>query len=182
MNHSCTFQSVPTGTLIDTFNILVRNYSNMFSITNALERIAGTFAATKKQGRAALMPYYTLGYPNRDASLDIIEAIAPLSDLLELGVPFSDPIADGPTIQRSTQTALDRGVDTTTCLSSVRQLRAEGVDTPILLMGYYNSILAHDEKQYVYDAAEAGVDGFIVPDLPPEEAGPLAGAHLERPG
>jgi tryptophan synthase alpha chain len=112
--------------------------------------------------------------------LEIITAIAPYSDLLELGVPFSDPIADGPTIQRSTQQALDQETDTAACLRSVAELRAAGIDTPILLMGYYNPILAYGEQAYVNDAADAGVDGFIVPDLPPEEALSLQAAAEER--
>jgi len=119
------------------------------------------------------MPYFTLGYPDFDQSLSIVKAIAPHSDLLELGVPFSDPIADGPTIQRSTQAALEHGADTARCLRSVRELRTAGVDAPVLLMGYYNPILAYGETQFVRDAADAGADGFIVPDLPPEESGQI---------
>ncbi len=119
------------------------------------------------------MPYYTLGYPDRESSMRIVEAIAPFCDLLELGVPFSDPLADGPTIQHSTQQALARGTTTAGCLHMVRELRARGVRTPFLLMGYYNPILAYGEARYVQDAAAAGADGFIVPDLPAEEAGPL---------
>lgn len=134
----------------------------------------------RQNKKAALMPYFTLGYPSFEESLRIITAIAPHSDLLELGVPFSDPIADGPTIQRSTQRALDQGVSTTSCLEGVQALRAAGVDTPILLMGYYNPILAYGERAYVHDAADAGADGFIVPDLPPEEAGTLRATAQER--
>lgn len=137
-------------------------------------RIAAAFASAP--GRAALMPYYTLGYPDRATSLAVVQAIAPHSDLLELGVPFSDPLADGPTIQHSTQAALAAGTTTAGCLDMVRELRDRGVDTPAMLMGYYNPILAYGEERYVRDAAAAGVDGFIVPDLPPEEAGPLEAA------
>jgi tryptophan synthase alpha chain len=129
---------------------------------------------------AALMPYFTLGYPDLDESLEIIRAIARHADLLELGVPFSDPIADGPTIQRSTQRALSQGVETAGCLEGVRFLREAGIDTPILLMGYYNPILAYGEQAYVNDAADAGADGFIVPDLPPEESKTLKEAARER--
>ena len=119
------------------------------------------------------MPYFTLGYPDMESSLDIVEAIAPHADLLELGVPFSDPLADGPTIQRSTQTALENGATVKKCVAGLRALRAKGVDTPALLMGYYNPILAYGQEAFVRDAAEAGADGFIVPDLPPEEAAEL---------
>lgn len=137
------------------------------------QRIAKAFGLALETRSAALMPYFTLGYPDRETSLRVIEAIAPYSDLLELGVPFSDPLADGPTVQHSTQAALAQGVTTADCLQMVRTLRARGVNTPFLLMGYYNPILAYGEATYVRDAAEAGADGFIVPDLPFEEGRPL---------
>jgi tryptophan synthase alpha chain len=133
-------------------------------------RIVAAFQKAAGQQAAALMPYFTLGYPDRETSLAIIAAIAPHSDLLELGVPFSDPLADGPTIQRSTQVSLEGGTTTAGCLAMVRELRGRGVKTPAMLMGYYNPILAYGPAAYVRDAAAAGVDGFIVPDLPPEEA------------
>jgi tryptophan synthase alpha chain len=132
--------------------------------------IAATFQTLNQSNRAAFMPYFTLGYPERETSLAVVEAIAPYSNLLELGVPFSDPIADGPTVQRSTQKALENGTTSRDCLDMLRELRRRGVQTPVLLMGYYNPILAYGEREYVRDAAEAGADGFIVPDLPPEEA------------
>lgn len=134
------------------------------------ERIKAAFANAQTGQTAALMPYFTLGYPNVETSLDIIEAIAPFSDLLELGVPFSDPLADGPTVQHSTQVSLENGTTTASCLKMVRELRERGVETPVMLMGYVNPILAYGEEKYVRDAVDAGVDGFIVPDLPPEEA------------
>lgn len=142
----------------------------------AINRIVSAFART---GRPALMPYFTLGYPDRATSLAVVEAIAPYSDLLELGVPFSDPLADGPTIQHSTQTALAQGVTSRACLEMVRQLRQRGVAPPITLLGYYNPILAYGEVAYARDAAAAGVDGLIVPDLPPEEADSLAAAAAD---
>ncbi|MBK8906229.1 MAG: tryptophan synthase subunit alpha [Anaerolineaceae bacterium] len=137
---------------------------------NGTDRITAAFTQAHKSQTAALMPYFTLGYPDAATSLAIIEAIAPYSDLLELGVPFSDPLADGPTVQHSTQVALENGTTTAGCLEMVRELRQRGVPTPILLMGYVNPILAYGEANYVRDAADAGADGFIVPDLPPEEA------------
>lgn len=149
------------------------------SIRSGQERIAAAFAAAGESRRAALMPYYTLGYPDRPASLAVIEAIAPYSDLLELGVPFSDPLADGPTIQRSTQKSLEAGTTTAGCLEMVAELRRRDVSVPFLLMGYYNPILAYGEERYVRDAVEAGADGFIVPDLPPEEAETLETASNE---
>lgn len=142
-------------------------------------RIAAAFRQAAEQRAAALMPYYTLGYPDRETSLAVVEAIAPHSDLLELGVPFSDPLADGPTIQHSTQKSLEAGTTTAGCLEMVRTLRARGVQTPAMLMGYYNPILAYGEERYVRDAADAGADGFIVPDLPPEEADTLEAAAAE---
>lgn len=144
--------------------------------SNGRARIAAAFAQAQQAHSAALMPYYTLGYPNRQTSVDVIAAIAPHSDLLELGVPFSDPLADGPTIQHSTQVSLENGTTVAGCLDMVAELRRHGVDTPVMLMGYYNPILAYGIANYVRDAAQAGADGFIVPDLPPEEADELAQA------
>lgn len=136
-----------------------------------LGRVAAAFAGAVDGGRsAALMPYYTLGYPDRATSLDIVTAIAVDSDLLELGVPFSDPLADGPTIQHSTQVALEQGTTLAGCLEMVRELRQRGVETPILLFGYYNPFLAYGLEALCRNAREAGAQGFIVPDLPPEEA------------
>ncbi|HID54742.1 MAG TPA: tryptophan synthase subunit alpha [Anaerolineae bacterium] len=137
------------------------------------DHITAAFQNAQQSQTAALMPYFTLGYPDRQTSLDIITAIAPHSDLLELGLPFSDPLADGPTIQRSTQIALENGTTTAVCLEMVRELRQRGVTAPIMLMGYYNPALAYGQVRYVSDALAAGADGFIIPDLPPEEAGEL---------
>ena len=144
---------------------------------NGLEHVAATFAAARKQGRAALMPYFTLGYPDPATSLDIVEAIAGAgADLIELGVPFSDPLADGPTIQHSTQVALEQGVNVERCVEMVAELRARGVTQPFMLMGYINPILAFGVERFVVEATEAGADGLIVPDLPPEEAAEIEAA------
>lgn len=142
--------------------------------------IAASFEQAQQTQSAALMPYFTLGYPDRETSLAIIEAIAPHCDMLELGVPFSDPIADGPTVQHSTQKALENGTTTAACLEMVRELRQRGVSTPFLLMGYYNPVMAYGIANYVRDAAAAGADGFIVPDLTPEEAGELEATAAEH--
>lgn len=142
----------------------------MKKIEHGRNHITTAFHTALGRQTAALMPYFTLGYPDRETSLAIIQAIAPHSDLLELGVPFSDPLADGPTIQHSTQVALENGTTTAACLDMVQELRQRGVHIPVMLMGYYNPILAYGLARYVQDAAAAGVDGFIVPDLPPEEA------------
>ena len=146
-----------------------------------LDRIATAFAAARAEGRAALMPYFTLGYPDADTSEAVIRAIAAAgADLIELGVPFSDPLADGPTIQRSTQVALEGGMTVARCLALTGRLREAGVSQALLLMGYVNPILAYGVARFVADAAAAGADGLIVPDLPPEEAPQTVPARSRR--
>jgi len=141
---------------------------------NALELIQHTFQLTRATGRAALMPYFTIGYPDLPTSFEIVGKLAESgADLIELGIPFSDPLADGPTIQHSTQTALKNGVTLQTCLRFVQDLRQGGLTTPIFLMGYYNPIFNYGEERFVQAASESGVQGLIIPDLPPEEADEL---------
>jgi tryptophan synthase alpha chain len=138
-----------------------------------IERISNAF----RPDHTAFMPYSVLGYPNPAASLEVVQTlVAAGADLLELGVPFSDPLADGPTIQAATQHALEQDVTLAECIAMAADLRARGVQTPALLMGYINPILAYGVERCVADSAAAGVDGFIVPDLPPEEAGELEAA------
>lgn len=138
---------------------------------SGLQRISRAFQQAREAGYAALMPYFTLGYPDALTSLEVIEAIAGAgADLIELGVPFSDPLADGPTIQNSTHIALEKGISVRACLELTTELRRRGVRQPFLLMGYVNPILAYGVERYVAEAAESGADGLIVPDLPPEEA------------
>lgn len=138
-----------------------------------IERIQKVFT----HNRPAFMPYSVLGYPSRQAGLEVVKTLARAgADLLELGLPFSDPLADGPTIQAATQKSLENGTTVKDCLAMVRELRQQGVDTPALLMGYVNPMLAYGLEQFVADAAAAGVDGLIVPDLPPEEAADLEAA------
>ncbi|MBI1881652.1 MAG: tryptophan synthase subunit alpha, partial [Chloroflexi bacterium] len=121
--------------------------------------------------------YAVLGYPDRVGGLATIRTLVEAgADLLELGVPFSDPLADGPTIQAATQKALENGTTVWDCLAMVGELRRQGVETPALFMGYINPILAYGLEKFVTDAATAGVDGLIVPDLPPEEAAELEAA------
>ncbi len=132
--------------------------------------IAEAFARTRAEGRAALMPYLTLGYPTPHLSLELVEAIvAGGADLVELGIPFSDPLADGPTIQRATHLALQQGMTVARCLEMATELRARGVEVPLLFMGYLNPILAYGVEAFVQDSAQAGIVGLIIPDLPPEE-------------
>ena len=137
---------------------------------NGITRIRNAFSS----GHTAFMPYQVMGYPTREAGLDTIrQVVAAGADLLELGVPFSDPLADGPTIQVATQKSLENGTTLNDCLAMTRELRAEGIETPAVFMGYVNPLMAYGLERFVQDAAEAGVDGLIVPDLPPEEADEL---------
>ncbi|MFQ5575395.1 MAG: tryptophan synthase subunit alpha [Anaerolineae bacterium] len=135
---------------------------------NALDEIAAAFAGLK----TAFMPYVPLGYPTVEDSLAVVRTVVEAgASLVELGVPFSDPLADGPTIQAATQTALKNGVTVARSLQLARRLRAEGITVPFLLMGYLNPFLAYGLDRLARDAAGAGISGFIIPDLPPEEAG-----------
>jgi tryptophan synthase alpha chain len=136
-----------------------------------MNRIDGKFADLKTESRAALMPYLPLGYPTPQVSRELILAAAEAgADVIELGIPFSDPLADGPVIQRATQVALRNGMTVVKCLHLVRAARAEGVKIPLVLMGYYNPILRFGVARLAQEAKDAGADGLIVPDLPPEEA------------
>jgi tryptophan synthase alpha chain len=117
------------------------------------------------------MPYFPVGYPSLETSLDVIEALAKNgADLIEVGLSFSDPLADGPVIQKATQTALEKGITIKKSLKAVAELRGRGVTVPLVMMGYYNPILAFGLDKFFQEARSAGVDGFIVPDLPLEEA------------
>jgi len=128
------------------------------------------------------MPYFPVGYPDLETSIDVIEALAGNgADLIEVGLSFSDPLADGPVIQRATQKALENGVTVAKGLAAVAELRKRGVTIPLVLMGYYNPILAFGLEKFVRQAEGAGADGFIVPDLPPEEAGPFEKAAGPTP-
>jgi len=123
------------------------------------------------KNKPIFMPYFPLGYPDLDTSIDVIEALAKNgADLIEVGLSFSDPLADGPVIQKATQVALEKGITIKKSLAAVAELRKRGVDIPLILMGYYNPMLAYGLEKFVRDAREAGADGFIVPDLPMEES------------
>ncbi len=142
---------------------------------SGLAALDAMFALAKAQGRAAFLPYYPIGYPSYAGSLEAIEAMAEVGvDGFEIGIPFSDPIADGPTIQAATQIALENGTTVRKCLDAVRTLRGGGVTQPMLMMGYANPLVAYGTEQFVRDARAAGADGLIVPDLPPEEAAMFA--------
>jgi tryptophan synthase alpha chain len=132
------------------------------------------FARAKGENRAAFLPYFPIGYPTYSESLDAIEAMADEGvDGFEIGIPFSDPLADGPVIQAATQIALENGTTVRQCLGAVKELRGRGVSQPMLLMGYINPILAYGMENFVRDVKAAGADGLIVPDLPPEEGGQI---------
>jgi len=128
------------------------------------------------------MPYFPLGYPDLPASIDVIEALAKHgADLIEVGLSFSDPLADGPVIQQATQIALEKGITVRKSLEAVKELRQRGVDIPLILMGYYNPMLAYGLEKFVREAKEAGADGFIIPDLPMEEAGEFTAVAGDLP-
>lgn len=146
-----------------------------------MSRVGPSLAAAREQRRTALALFLTVGYPEPAALPGLARALVEGgADMLELGVPFSDPLADGATIQRANFAALQHGVTSAGCLEAVRGLRAQGLEVPVLLMGYYNPILAYGTEAFAADASAAGVDGFIVVDLPPEESGPLHEACRAR--
>jgi tryptophan synthase alpha chain len=133
--------------------------------TTGARRIRAAFERADAQGRAALVPYLVAGRPSRDSCVDLAcEVAAAGADVLELGVPFSDPLADGEVIRNATRRALDDGMSVAGTLELVRAIRERGVDVPIILMGYVNPLLSYGLARFCADAADAGVDGLIVPD------------------
>jgi tryptophan synthase alpha chain len=133
-------------------------------------RIDTRFATLKEQRRAALVTFLTAGDPDSDTSLAILKALPQAgADVIELGMPFTDPMADGPAIQASSQRALKAGQTLKKTLAMVRAFRKGDADTPVVLMGYFNPIYVHGVAKFLADAKAAGVDGLIVVDLPPEE-------------
>ena len=146
-----------------------------------MSRIATTLAALAAQGRKALIPYVTAGDPSPDATVDVMCALADGgADIIELGVPFSDPMADGPVVQQASERALARGVGMAQVLDFVRGFRARDAATPVVLMGYANPVERYDQRHgdgaFVRAAAAAGVDGVLVVDYPPEECESFARA------
>jgi tryptophan synthase alpha chain len=149
-----------------------------------VSRIERRFADLRAEGRAGLVAYLTAGDPDAETSNRLFSGLAAAgADLIEIGMPFSDPMADGPAIQRAGQRALRAGMQLRGVLTLVRQLRHDDRATPFVLMGYYNPICRYGVDAFARDAAAAGVDGLIVVDLPPEEdaelAGPAQAAGLE---
>jgi tryptophan synthase alpha chain len=147
-----------------------------------MSRIAATFDRLKAQGRKALIPFITAGDPEPGETVPLMRAlVAGGADILELGVPFSDPMADGPTIQRASERALAFGMSLRTVLALVHEFRRGDDATPVVLMGYANPIEAYGVEAFVADAASVGVDGVLVVDYPPEECGEFS-ALLKRHG
>ena len=135
-----------------------------------MSRIAGAFG---KAGHAVLVAYVTAGYPNIEATLNVVPLLAHGGcDIIELGIPFSDPLADGATIQRASSHALQNGVTPQLCLETAKKLRQQ-VDTPLVFMTYFNPVLNYGVEEFCAASADAGVDGLIIPDLPPDEGSEL---------
>jgi tryptophan synthase alpha chain len=140
-----------------------------------VSRIAARFAALREAGRGALIPFLEAWDPDAATSMALLRGLpAAGADLIELGCPFTDPMADGPIIQAAGRRALNAGATMSRTLAMVREFRREERDTPVVLMGYFNPVLAYGPERFCADAAAAGVDGLIVVDLPPEEADLLA--------
>lgn len=146
-----------------------------------MSRIATTFAQLQEKGRKALIPYVTAGFPFADITPALMHGMVEAgADVIELGVPFSDPMADGPVIQKAGEKALSLGIGTAQVLEMVRQFRQRNQGTPVVLMGYANPVERYDQIHgdgaFVRDAAAAGVDGVLVVDYPPEECEDFAAA------
>ncbi|MBL8507087.1 MAG: tryptophan synthase subunit alpha, partial [Chitinimonas sp.] len=140
-----------------------------------MARIQTVFSRLKSQQKQALIPYITAGDPHPAATVGLMHAlVAGGADIVELGVPFSDPMADGPVIQKASERALAHGVSLTNVLEMVRDFRRRDAETPVVLMGYANPVEAMGYEVFAKAASEAGVDGVLTVDLPPEEAAALS--------
>ena len=149
------------------------------------DRLAEMFARTRAEGRPALIPFVPAGWPELDDTVRIVEAaLEGGADAMEIGMPFSDPLGDGPVNQQAYEEAIRGGCNTDTVFAAVAELRARGVRAPLLVMGYFNPVLAYGVGRFVEAAVRAGVDGLIIVDLPPQEAAELevparaAGLHM----
>ncbi|HBN49210.1 MULTISPECIES: tryptophan synthase subunit alpha [Thalassospira] len=151
------------------------------AIIGGQDRIAKRYAKLKEEGRAGLVTFITAGDPDPEASFEILKALpAAGADVIELGMPFTDPMADGPAIQEASIRALAAGMHMRKTLSLVRGFRDQDHETPIILMGYYNPIYIYGVAEFLEDARNAGVDGLIVVDLPPEEDAELCVPTVEK--
>lgn len=141
-----------------------------------MSRIGPRFEELRRRRQVGLAAFLTVGYPEPASTPHLVRALVEGgADFIELGVPFSDPLADGATIQRASFQALERGITLEDCLAVARQLRQEDLEVPLILMGYYNPFFRYGLERLGEACQAAGVDGLIIPDLPPEEAGELAG-------
>ena len=141
------------------------------------KRMRELFEQARAEGRKLFIPYITAGYPRLEDTVPILLAAEEGgADIIEMGVPFTDPLADGATIQHANQIALANGITLEKCFAMVREARGKGLKAPIVFMGYYNPLLALGDERAVAEAKAAGGDGFIVVDLPAEEAGPFLAA------
>lgn len=146
-----------------------------------MSRIAETFSALRADGRAALMPYICAGHPTLETTEALLPALeASGANLIELGIPYSDPLADGPTVQLAGQIALQNGTTIAKVHAMMKRVREQGLTIPVVYMVYYNCVYRHGEVRFLDEAAAAGVDGIIVPDLPLEEAADLHRLAAER--
>ncbi len=143
-----------------------------------MNAVKEAFQKARAEGRRAVIPYLTAGYPSPEKFLDYARALAEEADLFEVGLPFSDPLGDGPVIQRASEAALRQGVRTKKVLELVAKL-AERTDVPLLLMTYLNPVLAYGKERFFKDFAAAGIKGVILPDLPPDEDPEVAEAAWE---
>lgn len=142
-----------------------------------MSRISSRFAELKQQNRVALIPYVTAGDPNPQVTVPLMHAMVEAgADIIELGVPFSDPMADGPVIQRASERALEHNTSLRDVLAMVQEFRAQDTDTPVILMGYLNPVEVMGYEAFAANAAEVGVDGLLTVDIPPEEADDLLAA------
>src|SRR5438128_4841284 len=143
-------------------------------------RITHAFERAQNEERGILIPYFMCGYPSAAQSIELVLAAATGgADIIELGMPFSDPLADGATIQHAGHVALERGMTIKGCMEIARQVSARS-DVPLLLMGHYNPVMAYGIERFCQAAAASGVCGLIIPDLPPEEATPLQQAAQQH--
>ncbi|HEX7737740.1 MAG TPA: tryptophan synthase subunit alpha [Ktedonobacteraceae bacterium] len=146
--------------------------------TTPAQRVRAAFEAGRQEKRGVLIPYFMCGYPSAEQSAEVVLAAAEAgADLIELGLPFSDPLADGATIQHAGHLALERGMTMRGCLEVARRVAARS-SVPLILMGYYNPLLAYGLERFCQDAAASGACGMIIPDLPPDEATKLQDAAV----
>lgn len=151
-----------------------------FTTTPPAIRITRVFEQAKREGRGVLIPYFMCGYPSARQSVEFVLAAAQGgADIIELGMPFSDPLADGATIQHAGHLALEGGMGISGCMEIAMQISAQS-NVPLILMGYYNPVLSYGIERFCSDAAASGVCGLIIPDLPPEEAAPLQQAAQQQ--